>query len=696
MSFPFSWPAKELQVDDLASWTYFLARLLRQRLPCRDVIFLSAATAGSALPEDFPPEWPEALRRAVRKVQPVVAGEEPRLFLPLVQDRCVFAVAVLAGGDPALYERYTIKTILERSAGLLDDFRQIKAWGAEPLTGLFSAPLLHEILSERLALGTAFHLALLEIYPRIRDAAHAYAHLKRAAGALDAISGPEVPVYHLGGGSFALLWEEESERAAREMADLTLYRLQREGLRRVHLGLVRGPRAGRNSATALLELAWEAVVQARRRGPIARATWLSPTEREAHPFTALPVKVSNRLRDRLRGVENFAIAELRCDGRDGEFGEQVARLLADGQELLAGPGRDLFLLLPGQDGESALAALSGLQSAYRLSRPGQSFSAGVAAYPCGSCARPVIALNARKALLHGAFYGPGSATLFGAVSLNISGDVYYNDGDLTRAVQEYLLGLELDGRNVNLLNSLGVAFIRLARPERAADCFERALAVEPDNFMALFNLGSTWLTRGRDDLAVGFLERGLAVNHDIFDLVLQLAGLYCRTGQYRRVVELLAEAATEPADHLTGWEKATACRYLGEALRGLGENRRAMSVLQRANRYNPQDSRVLSLLGEVYDAEGEGGEIALALCREAVELDDAKWDNWYRLGLVEYRQGRAREALPALQRSLKLNRAGLEAAELLRQLYEDSGKKRLALNLAGKIARLRQAAKQEK
>jgi tetratricopeptide (TPR) repeat protein len=213
--------------------------------------------------------------------------------------------------------------------------------------------------------------------------------------------------------------------------------------------------------------------------------------------------------------------------------------------------------------------------------------------------------------------------------------------------------------------------------------------------MALFNLGSTWLTRGRDDLAVGFLERGLAVNRKIFDLVLQLAGLYCRTGQYQRVLELLQDAVTEKADHLADWEKAAGCRYLGEAWRKLGENRKAMTVLQRANRFNPQDSRVLSLLGEVYDAEGEGGDIALALCREAVELDDDKWDNWYRLGLVEYRQGSLREALPALQRSLKLNRAGLEAAELLQKVYEASGKKRLAMNLADKIVRLRQGRRRE-
>jgi hypothetical protein len=54
-----------------------------------------------------------------------------------------------------------------------------------------------------------------------------------------------------------------------------------------------------------------------------------------------------------------------------------------------------------------------------------------------------------------------------------------------------------------------------------------------------------------------------------------------------------------------------------------------------------------------------------------------------------------REALPALQRSLKLNRAGLEAAELLQKVYEASGKKRLAMNLADKIVRLRQGRRRE-
>ena len=693
MNSPFSWPGLLLKPENLTAWRYFFARQVKKNFPCQEVTFIAGGEAVEPK-GDWPPEWVEALRLVVKKGQPVVAGESPRLFLPIRDGEELYAVAVLAGGDPDLYEKYTIKTILERGQGLSEEFRELKRMGGDPMTGLFSAQLFREVLDERLLSGEPFYLALLEIYPRIRDAGQAHAYLKRAAGFLDAMSGREVPVYHLGAGIFAMLWEDEGAKAARDTADLILYRLQREGLGRVHLGLVRAPQTGKDNSAGLMGLAWEAVVQARARGAFARATWLSVAEREAHPFLALPVKVANRLRDLTRPVEKFSVAVLSCDHQEkvAGFAGELGPFLKPGWERVARTEREQFLFMPGMTGAAALKALRRLQTQYaKAVGAGATFSAGLASFPCGNFKKAAVALNGRKALEHATFYGSGGVALFDAVALNISGDVYYNDGSLLEAVREYQLGLELDGENVNLLNSLGVAYVKLSRPAQAAGCFERVLSLEPDNFMALFNLGSTWLTQGRDDLAVGYLERGLVVNDRIFDLVLQLAGLYCRSGQYRRVVELLDAAVNDPDGRLVEWERAAACRYLGEALRRLEENHRAMVILQRANRFNPRDSRVLSLLGEVYDIEGQGREVALALCRQAVELDESKWDNWYRLGLVEFRQGLFREALVGLQRSLRLNRAALEPARLLAEVYGKIGKQRLALRQNVKLARLQAA-----
>jgi len=338
------------------------------------------------------------------------------------------------------------------------------------------------------------------------------------------------------------------------------------------------------------------------------------------------------------------------------------------------------------DQESALTVLKGLQD--KVSEGNDlTFSAGLAVFPFAGFKMSEVVLNARKGLQHTFFFGPATITPFDSVSLNISGDVYYNDGDMNGAVREYLLGLNLDPKSVNLLNSLGVAYVRLNLLKKAIDCFEKTLLVEPANYMALFNLGSAWLTCDHDDLAVDYFEKALAIDDRNFDLILQLAELYCRSGQYQKVVDLL-DVSDKDRDKRAEWEDASALRCLGEAWRNLGKMREGMECLQQASAFNPQDSRALSLLGELYDLEGQGTEIALTLCQEAVALDDGSWDNYHRLGLVLSRQGRKKEAIINLQRSLRLNRQNAEAVVLLEEIYRELGKDRLAKMMAEKLGKL--------
>ena len=92
---------------------------------------------------------------------------------------------------------------------------------------------------------------------------------------------------------------------------------------------------------------------------------------------------------------------------------------------------------------------------------------GIATYPLLDYPQSQILENAIKALRHAAFFGPGSCTVFDAVSLNISGDEKYQAGDIEGAIHEFESGLRLDPANVNLHNSLGVCFGVLKQFERA-------------------------------------------------------------------------------------------------------------------------------------------------------------------------------------------------------------------------------------
>lgn len=685
MASPFTWHSTSPGPIKPLVFQHFFSDIACRHLPCQQAE-LVAGEVDESHEARFPEESRNALALVRRHGKPVIDSLSPRLFLPLLLEEKLYGIGVLEGGEAALYEKYTIKELLDRSRTIVADFMALQARAMEPLTGMFNAVLWREHVENHLARQEDFVLVLLEIYPRVRDAAHGHAYLKMAAGALDSIVGREIPVFHLGSGIFAMLWQGGTVGAVRTMTDVILYRLQRSGLDKAQIGQVWVDGHAAPDFVRLMERAWKAIILARQRGPFAKAIYLGEDERSDHPFRSLSPAELNRFRNLWLDKDKFCVAVLQCDQAGGNLAEVLLPLLGSGCCLFEREGGGLYLFIAEHDQSAALAVLKDLQE--RIGKTGDlTFSAGLATFPFADYKRSTVPLNARKALQHTFFFGPASITPFDAVSLNISGDVYYNEGDMNGAVREYLLGLELDPPNVNLLNSLGVAYVRLDRLKSAISCFERTLEVEADNYMALFNLGSAWLTYARDDLAVGFFERALASNDRIFDLTLQLAELYCRSGQYKKVVALL-DIGEEERAKLEDWEDASALRCLGEAWRNLGENRRAMACLQQASRFNSRDSKVLSLLGELYDAEGQGEDIALTLCREAVELDDSKWDNHYRLGLVLARQGRKQEAIGSLQRSLRLNRRNLGGVALLEKIYRELGKVQLAEAMIEKLGKM--------
>ncbi|RPH40197.1 MAG: tetratricopeptide repeat protein [Desulfobulbaceae bacterium] len=265
-------------------------------------------------------------------------------------------------------------------------------------------------------------------------------------------------------------------------------------------------------------------------------------------------------------------------------------------------------------------------------------SAGIACYPHADFKKSEILINCRKALLHSAFFGSGSITAFDAVSLNVSGDIYYSDGDLPSAVREYRRGLVCEPGNVNLLNSLGVSYAMMNKHSLARESFKKALAIDPENCMSLYNLGLEEVLRSNISRGLQCFEKALSAHVDDDgpevkrDLQFQLAKLYCGLQEFDKALELLTQWYEACKSSQSGGH---ALRYLGEACFGLGKKSEAMVWLQKALRFNEFDHEALSLLGLVYLEEGEGKDIALALCQKSVELSPADRRTRLRLAKVQ-------------------------------------------------------------
>jgi Tfp pilus assembly protein PilF len=80
------------------------------------------------------------------------------------------------------------------------------------------------------------------------------------------------------------------------------------------------------------------------------------------------------------------------------------------------------------------------------------------------------------------------------------------DGNYELAAQRFGQALAHDGRSLDALNGLGVAYTRLGRFDSAETQFERALQIEPTDAATLNNYGWSLIEQGRLRQARAFLE----------------------------------------------------------------------------------------------------------------------------------------------------------------------------------------------
>lgn len=654
---PFDWQEKDIEVGDFDLLGAEFVPIVQCSLQCDTVYF-----AGPATDALIQPAWKAGIEM-VRHEQKGVWGSSDKdmLFLPVWSRNDLAGVAV-ATGCSKIVQDYSPAQLDEASKQISREMRLLKQSCVDPVTGLFNGrALIGRVgrLQQSIDAGESrfFSLLLVELHPRASDARLAFEAAKKAAAFLTSLVGHMAVPCHLGSSIFGLIWEGVAEKEALKTADLLLRWLKRENFPRGHIGItasdIEPPENGEGEI--FFEQAWKALEIARKRSPFALCSYRHVSDSCAHPLNVVDPKTISRLRSLWAKKDSFGIVQLHMDkgGAAGDF--DVALKGCMGREsCLPIKGGDWLIFLEGRGEKEMLQQCEEIQQ--KLANAGYTVSMGIALYPCEDSKKHDVPGNCQRALLHTAFYGPGSMTVFDAVSLNISGDVYYNEGDLASAVKEYRRGRAFDPENTNLMNSLGVTYANMNKYAEAVAQFEEVLSRDKENFMALYNLGFSCLALGDRKKGLYYLEKASLTGEENFDLFFQLGKLYCLDGRYKDAVNVLQQGEKLGPKKASDISHGAVYRYLGEAYKGVGENEKAIVSLQRASRYNPGDSTALSMLGELYSEEKEGDEIALSLCQQAVELESNQADNWLRLGNVLMQQEDAQAAVSAFQKGLECDR----------------------------------------
>ncbi|KJS33174.1 MAG: hypothetical protein VR64_02830 [Desulfatitalea sp. BRH_c12] len=270
-------------------------------------------------------------------------------------------------------------------------------------------------------------------------------------------------------------------------------------------------------------------------------------------------------------------------------------------------------IIPEVDTEYAAELARRIQSDLAENRV-ETLSVGVTQFPLLDFNVSDTMKNTCKALAHAAFFGAGSIMIFDAVSLNISGDRFYQEGLFDTAIREYLNALRLDPANVNVRNSLAICLAQKGNRDEARASFEEAYRLDSSEAMPLYNIGVLHVLDGNDGPALECFRSAWDIDKQTFDIAFQIGKLLTRKKEYAEAIHFL-ENAVALRD-----EAAAAHSLLGRCLASLGRSAEAVNAYKKALKTNPNDAAALSALGVLYDIKGENPEICFTFCRQSIAL----------------------------------------------------------------------------
>ncbi|WP_291318659.1 diguanylate cyclase [Desulfonatronospira sp.] len=252
-------------------------------------------------------------------------------------------------------------------------------------------------------------------------------------------------------------------------------------------------------------------------------------------------------------------------------------------------------------------------------------SLALADFPCLSYSKTDTLENCRKALEHARLTTPPRMACFDSLTLTVSADSLFSQGDTFAALEEYKQALAADENNLLARNSLAICYARLGRLELAGQHFKEITARDSENLMAWYNLGCVCLKQGDSQEAAGLFERCLEIDSSHAYSLLRLGQLAENSEEFEKAARCYQDAGQ------TRDGAGLAPRHLARLAWKQDQKEQSREFLHQALLQDPRDAFSLNLMARIYLDSGDDPEIAESLARQSVALRPDVSEFWLDL-----------------------------------------------------------------
>ena len=239
-----------------------------------------------------------------------------------------------------------------------------------------------------------------------------------------------------------------------------------------------------------------------------------------------------------------------------------------------------------------------------------------------------------------------------------------NEGDLERAVEQYVIALELNSDDVDCRTNLGITYHALGRYTEAVDEFSTVIMLQPGDFGIHFNMANSLFDLKRLDEAITQFEEARILNSEHEDTVYNLGIALMEAKRYKEVVDLY----TEFAENFPEISKTDATLHynIGVAYSELQMNEESREEFTKSIEIDPDRPMSHLNLGNSLEALGDS-KGAINSYKQAKELDGTSAIILRNLAFTLIENGELVEGIEELRAILKLSPNDLEISEYLEQ-----------------------------
>ncbi|MDQ1371549.1 MAG: hypothetical protein QG582_463 [Candidatus Thermoplasmatota archaeon] len=233
-------------------------------------------------------------------------------------------------------------------------------------------------------------------------------------------------------------------------------------------------------------------------------------------------------------------------------------------------------------------------------------------------------------------------------ALSVLGTAYHEAGDYARAAQTFEKALTMSPNDKEMFNNLGYSLFCAGFLEPALSAFDKALAVDPGYKHAWYNKGYSLHGAERLSEALECYERALAI--DPRDRVLwnNYGNALYNLGRFEESIPRFVEALRVDPDYEIAWNN------IGNALEKLGMWTEAIPFHERSLEIRPDFDYALYAKGICLSMTGrpeEGYDLVL----ESITLNPDYDEAWKARSRIARQLGRWDEALSSIEESLAVN-----------------------------------------